>query len=85
MSIGVQTLPQPERVQTYPGYIMTRNGGKPMNGNYSTTEAKASERISNSNGWNSSGNKSTGRKLKQKLIGYKSGLSRQHKNANGTM
>lgn len=46
--IGVQDLPQPERVLTYPWYFITKNGGKPMNGNYSTTGGNASERLSDS-------------------------------------
>jgi len=46
--IGVQDLPQPERVLTYPWYFITKNGGKPMNDNYSTTEGNASERLSDS-------------------------------------
>ena len=45
--IGVQNLPRPERVLTYPRYFKTRNGGKPVNDNNSTAEAKTSERLSN--------------------------------------
>ena len=45
-NIGVQDLPRPERVQTYPWYFMAKNGGKPVNDNYSTTGNKRPERLS---------------------------------------
>ncbi|MDR0796841.1 MAG: group II intron reverse transcriptase/maturase, partial [Tannerella sp.] len=43
--IGVQDLPQPERVQTYPWYFIAKKEGIPMNVKHSTAEGKTSERL----------------------------------------
>ena len=43
--IGVQNLPQPERVQTYTWYFMAKKEGKLMNVNTSTAGLKNPERL----------------------------------------